>query len=145
LPRVFSESQSGRSFEKGAGPFSFVLDELKEVCLKFIVPGSKTVFQPDVYATIIAYTPFFTSPAQQVLVQGWQVTPQNLPQLLTILEKQLQELEDRVAEVSGIAQAQLDALRVFLQHSNFNIHDISSFRRIRRDWSVVSSRRACSR
>jgi hypothetical protein len=71
------------------------------------------VFQPDVYATIIAYTPFFTSPAQQILVQGWQVTPQNLPQLLTILEKQLQELEDRVAEVSGIAQAQLDALRVF--------------------------------
>jgi hypothetical protein len=81
------------------------------------------VFQPDVYATIIAYTPFFTSPAQQVLVQGWQVTPQNLPQLLTILEKQLQELEDRVAEVSGIAQAQLDALRVFLQHSKFNIHE----------------------
>ncbi|XP_065351660.1 KICSTOR complex protein SZT2-like isoform X3 [Cloeon dipterum] len=90
---------------------SSVKASLEAVSCKFTIPGSTKVFQPDVYATIIAHTPFFTSPAQQVLVQGWQVTPQNLPQLLIILEKQLQELEGKVAEVSGIAQAQLDALR----------------------------------
>ncbi|XP_059469171.1 KICSTOR complex protein SZT2-like [Neocloeon triangulifer] len=90
---------------------SSVKASLEGVSQKFIIPGSTKVFQPDVYATIIAHTPFFTSPAQQVLVQGWQVTQQNLPQLLTILEQQLQELEGKVAEVSGIAQAQLDALR----------------------------------
>ena len=33
---------------------------------QFIVPGSTMVFEPEIYATIIAHTPFFTSPAQQV-------------------------------------------------------------------------------
>ena len=48
----------------------------------------------------------------QVLVQGWHVTADNLPLLMSIVEQQLQELEGRVAQVSSIAQEQLDALRV---------------------------------
>jgi hypothetical protein len=58
----------------------------------------------------------------QVLVQGWQVTAKNLPLLMSVVEQQLQELEGRVAEVSGIAQEQLDALRVSIPFLNCNIY-----------------------
>jgi hypothetical protein len=36
-------------------------------CLfQFSIPGSNFVFQPEIYVTVIAHTPFFTTPAQQV-------------------------------------------------------------------------------
>ncbi|KAG7166246.1 KICSTOR complex protein SZT2-like 2 [Homarus americanus] len=44
---------------------------LKGIVRPFYVPGSQLLFQPEVYLTIIAHTPFFKSQSQQVLVQGW--------------------------------------------------------------------------
>lgn len=48
----------------------------------------------------------------QVLVQGWQVTQDNLAEFLAAIRKQLQLLEDTIAEVSALAYDQLEALRI---------------------------------
>ncbi|KAK7862806.1 hypothetical protein R5R35_004159 [Gryllus longicercus] len=77
----------------------------------FMIPGSLVYFQPQIYVTVIAHTPFFTTPAQQVLVQGWQVSPQNLCEFLEAIKGQLERLEDTVAEVAGVVHEQLEALR----------------------------------
>lgn len=62
--------------------------------------------------TVIAYTSFFTSPAQQVLlVQGWLITAYNVNSLTQYVEKQLYLLEERVATVTAIANQQLENLR----------------------------------
>lgn len=78
----------------------------------FIIPGSLVHFQPQIIVTVIAHTPFFTTPAQQVLVQGWQVTPENLNEFLESIRIQLERLEDIVAEVAGVVHEQLEAWRV---------------------------------
>lgn len=36
------------------------------VDFQFTIPGSCLKFQPDIYVTVIAHTPFFATPAQQV-------------------------------------------------------------------------------
>lgn len=61
--------------------------------------------------TVIAHTPFFTTPAQQVLVQGWLITADNVNSLTQYIEKQLCLLEERVATVTSIANQQLENLR----------------------------------
>lgn len=64
--------------------------------------------QPEIYVTIVAHTPFLISPAQQVLVQGWLVTLNNINQLTNFVEKQLNILEEKIASVTAIANQQLD-------------------------------------
>lgn len=68
--------------------------------------------QPEIYVTIVAHTPFLISPAQQVLVQGWLVTLNNINQLTNFVEKQLNILEEKIASVTAIANQQLDHSRV---------------------------------
>lgn len=67
--------------------------------------------QPEIYVTVIAHTPFFISPAQPVLVQGWLVTTSNVNQLTNLIEKQLNILEEKVASVTAIASQQLENQR----------------------------------
>ncbi|KAF4533502.1 hypothetical protein B566_EDAN000987, partial [Ephemera danica] len=76
-----------------------------------VTPTTVVVFLAEKYRMVFCLD---VSPSLSavVLVQGWQVKGKNLPLLMSIVEQQLQELEGRVAEVSGIAQEQLDALRV---------------------------------
>lgn len=81
------------------------------ILLQFTIPGSKRIMQPEIYVTIIAHTPFFTSPAQQVLVQGWLVTLDNVKQLTDFIENQLHVLEEKVACVTAIASQQLENLK----------------------------------
>lgn len=78
---------------------------------QFVVPGSGRVMRPEIYVTVIAHTPFFTSPAQQVLVQGWLVNVDNVSDLTSFIEQQLNILEERVALVTAIANQQLETLR----------------------------------
>lgn len=87
--------------------------------------------QPEIYVTVIAHTPFFTSPAQQVLVQGWLITADNVNSLTQYIEKQLYLLEERVATVTAIANQQLENLRaeserlvgrLFEENSNCNLN-----------------------
>lgn len=61
--------------------------------------------------TVIAHTPFLTSPSQQVLVQGWLLTANNVNHLIQHLEKQLNLLEEKVSFVAAIANQQLETLK----------------------------------
>ncbi|XP_043250268.1 KICSTOR complex protein SZT2-like isoform X1 [Colletes gigas] len=96
-----------------------VIDEVCVATKRFLegiikpltIPGSNRKMQPEIYVTIIAHTPFFTSPAQQVLVQGWLVTMKNVNQLTNFIEEQLNILEEKVASVTAIASQQLENLR----------------------------------
>lgn len=78
---------------------------------QFIIPGSKQIIQPEIYVTVIVHTPFFTNPAQQVLVQGWLVTMDNVARLMEIIESQLNLLEEKVAQVTSLVNLQLETLR----------------------------------
>ncbi|XP_032678990.1 KICSTOR complex protein SZT2-like [Odontomachus brunneus] len=84
---------------------------LEGITRPFTIPGSKRVMQPEIYVTVIAHTPFYTNPAQQVLVQGWLITADNVNSLTQYVEKQLYLLEERVATVTAIANQQLEHLR----------------------------------
>ncbi|XP_014480858.1 PREDICTED: protein SZT2-like [Dinoponera quadriceps] len=84
---------------------------LEGITRPFTIPGSKRVMQPEIYVTVIAHTPFFTNPAQQVLVQGWLITADNVNSLTQYVEKQLYLLEERVATVTAVANQQLEHLR----------------------------------
>ncbi|EFN84896.1 KICSTOR complex protein SZT2 isoform X2 [Harpegnathos saltator] len=84
---------------------------LEGITRPFTIPGSKRVMQPEIYVTVIAHTPFFTNPAQQVLVQGWLITADNVNSLTQYVEKKLYELEEKVATVTAIANQQLEHLR----------------------------------
>ncbi|CAL7950911.1 unnamed protein product [Xylocopa violacea] len=84
---------------------------LESIIRPFTVPGSKRIMQPEIYVTVIAHTPFFASPAQQVLVQGWLVTLDNVKQLMNFIENQLHILEEKVACVTSIANQQLENIR----------------------------------
>lgn len=80
--------------------------------MQFTVPGSCYVVQPRIYLTVIAHTPFFMSPAQQVLLKGIQVTSANLEQIFRSVERQLKVLGERIADVSGMALDQIDEQKV---------------------------------
>ncbi|CAK9801279.1 KICSTOR complex protein SZT2 [Anthophora quadrimaculata] len=84
---------------------------LESIIRPFTIPGSKKIMQPEIYVTIIAHTPFYTCPAQQVLVQGWLVTADNVNQLTNFIESQLHILEEKVACITAIASQQLENLR----------------------------------
>ena len=61
--------------------------------------------------TVIAHTPFFTNPAQQVLVQGWLLSKENVSSLMELIESELNFLEERVAQVTNLVNSQLECLR----------------------------------
>nr|XP_033323084.1 KICSTOR complex protein SZT2-like isoform X4 [Megalopta genalis] len=84
---------------------------LEGIIKPFVIPGSNRKMQPEIYVTVIAHTPFFTSPAQPVLVQGWLVTTSNVNQLTNFIEWQLNILEEKVASVTAVASQQLENLR----------------------------------
>ncbi|XP_033214181.1 KICSTOR complex protein SZT2-like isoform X2 [Belonocnema kinseyi] len=84
---------------------------LEGITRPFIIPGSTRLMKPEIYVTVIAHTPFFSNPAQQVLVQGWLVTMGNLGSLMHFIEKQLSILEEKVAQVTGVVNQQLEHQR----------------------------------
>ena len=45
-------------------------NSLEGAARPFCVPGSQLLLKPDIYVTIIAWTPFLTSDAQLVIHQG---------------------------------------------------------------------------
>lgn len=111
-----SPSQSTVDFQKGV----ILLDEiltcfktsLEGLCQQFTVPGNTLIFQPCIYLTVIVNTPFFMSPAQQVLVKGVQVTTKNLQEIIHLVEVQFHLLENKIAHVSALAHDQMDLQRV---------------------------------
>ncbi|KAK5639276.1 hypothetical protein RI129_011768 [Pyrocoelia pectoralis] len=107
-----SPSQSAVDIQKGEILFDEILQCIKAtvqgLCRQFTVPGNSLVFQPSVYLTVIVNTPFFMSPAQQVLVEGVHITAKNLQEIVTLIESQFNFLEERIAQVSAIAHDEID-------------------------------------
>ncbi|XP_014246112.1 KICSTOR complex protein SZT2-like isoform X2 [Cimex lectularius] len=90
---------------------SAVRHSIEGVVKPFYVPGTDIIFEPDLFVTVIVHTPFFTTPAQQVLVQGWRVTAENVEEFLSAIIKQLELLEDTIADVSALVHDEIESLR----------------------------------
>ncbi|XP_066587997.1 KICSTOR complex protein SZT2-like [Prorops nasuta] len=81
---------------------------LENIIRPFTVPGSSRLMKPDIYITVVAHTSFVTSPAQQVLIQGWLLTTENVGYLVQLIENQLNLLEEKVAVVTATANQELE-------------------------------------
>ncbi len=85
---------------------------LEGVVWPFYVPGSQLLLRPDLFVTVIAWTPFLaSSDAQLVLQQGWPLTKENLPALLECVTEKLHRLEERIVHVNSAVQLDLAATR----------------------------------
>lgn len=63
-------------------------------------------------------TPFFMSPAQQVLVKGVQICQSNLQEVIAFVESQFHLLEGKIADVSATVHEQNETQKVgFIKHS----------------------------
>lgn len=99
---------------------TFLFDEVfatlsqcvEKLVMPFNVPGSCVVFQPEIYATVIAYIPHYTPAVQQVLIQGWPLTPDNCALFLSKVSAGLREICIVLAEATaGVAELH-DQLRL---------------------------------
>ena len=72
------------------------------------IPGCLQVFQPCIYLTVIVNTPFFISPAQQVLIKGVQISSQNVQDVISSVQSQFNYIEGRIAHMSVLAYDQID-------------------------------------
>ncbi|RZC33025.1 SZT2-like, partial [Asbolus verrucosus] len=74
-----SPSQSIVDIQKGEILFDEILTSFKTsvegLTKQFTIPGNSLIFQPSLFLTVMVNTPFFMSPAQQVLVKVPMVSP----------------------------------------------------------------------
>ncbi|CAG9855485.1 unnamed protein product [Phyllotreta striolata] len=110
-----SPSHANVSVHKDEILFDEILNCFKysifELCKKFTIPGNSTMFQPNIFLTVIVNTPFFLSPAQQVLVKGVQIMQNNLQEILKSVEKQFHILQEKIVDACSAALDQLDYQR----------------------------------
>ena len=85
---------------------------LEGVIRPFYVPGSQVLFRPDIYVTLIAWTPFLCTGAQTVLHQGWLLTPHNLDAFMKTVVTGLQELEDHVSRIAAFVIDELETIKI---------------------------------
>lgn len=69
-------------------------------------------------------TPFFMSPAQQVLVKGVQMTTDNLEEIINFVVEQFNLLEGKIADVSAMVHDQNEFQKV--SHFYFQVFLINS-------------------
>lgn len=85
--------------------FSTLSQCIKKLVMPFYVPGSRLLFQPEIYVTVIAYIPHYTPAVQQVLIQGWPLTSENCDLFLTRVSSGLREICIVLAEATaGVAE-----------------------------------------
>lgn len=80
--------------------WSSIPQKLYTLFLEFIrsvyIPNTQIIFSPEIYVSVVAQG---THPNPiVVLVQGFKLSPQTLPNLLEILKKQLKHLEDKIVK-----------------------------------------------
>ncbi|KAJ8945629.1 hypothetical protein NQ314_009160 [Rhamnusium bicolor] len=111
-----SPSQANVDIQKGEILFDEILNCFKAsmdgLCRQFTIPGNSLVFQPCIYLTVIVNTPFFMSPAQQVLVKGVQVTPSNISEIIDYVEKHFHLLEGKIADAAAVALDQIEIQKI---------------------------------
>jgi len=62
---------------------------LRALSQSFRVPGSEHNFQPELYISILAYQPFYTSDSNNFIVHGFKLTLENLNSLMDSVRKKL--------------------------------------------------------
>lgn len=86
-------------------------DSLEGVVRPFYVPGSQLLLKPDIYVTVIAWTPFLATGTQQVLHQGWLLNSENLASFMSGVVTSLHLLEERISHVTSCVQTELQMIR----------------------------------
>ncbi|XP_070564104.1 KICSTOR complex protein SZT2-like isoform X4 [Ptychodera flava] len=66
----------------------------------FTVPGSSLLLSPQIYVTVVAYTPLMSTHTQQVIVQGCLITKDNVNSLLEKVQSDLDQFETCLFEAS---------------------------------------------
>lgn len=79
------------------------------------------MFQPCIYLTIMANTPFFITPAQQVILKGIQMTPRNVNEIIKRVETHFHVLQGKIAEACMQALEKIDNHRVSNQKTHIVI------------------------
>ena len=107
---------------------------------QFTIPGNSLVFQPSLYLTVMVNTPFFMSPAQQVLVKGVQITSSNLQEIVSFVQNQFHLLEGKIADVTAMVHDQDEFQKVTLRESKKNrklVIEVAYFRcNMKESWVV---------
>ena len=85
---------------------------IEGVIRPFYVPGSQVLFKPDIYVTVIAWTPFLCHGAQTVLHQGWLLTPSNLDSFMKTVVSGLHKLEEHVSRIAAFVIDELETIRI---------------------------------
>lgn len=83
--------------------FTALSRSLKGLAQPFFVPGSRLLFQPEIFVTVLAHTPFFTTEGQQVVAQGWKLTTDNVDNFIGLLKERFQEITESVSKVTARA------------------------------------------
>ena len=85
---------------------------LEGVIRPFYVPGSQLLFKPDIYVTVIAWTPFLCSGAQAVLHQGWLLTPLNLDLFMKGVVSGISRLEEHISRIAAFVIDELETIKI---------------------------------
>ena len=113
----------------------------------FYVPGSQLLLNPDIYVTVIAWTPFIAEGAQAVLCQGISklfyvaklisnyfyyyyfftlgclVTPNNVEEVIKSIVYRLDELEKRSFEVSADVNNVMSNMRAEAERLTYGLFE----------------------
>ncbi|ODM96718.1 Protein SZT2 [Orchesella cincta] len=65
----------------------------------FEVPGSRRMFGPEIFITVIAHTPFFTPVTDQVLIQGQILDSQTCDKIIHLIFGRLNDIENKIASI----------------------------------------------
>lgn len=126
-----SPSQATIDIQKGEVLFDEIFDcfkhSLEGLTQQFTVPGNPVVFKPNIYLTVIVNTPFFMSPAQQVLVKGVEITSTKLPEIIKFVGDQFHIIEGKIAEVATFAYDQMDSERAQNESNVLNLNESERF------------------
>lgn len=67
------------------------------------------------------------TPAQQVLIKGIMIASSNVEEIFSMVEKRLKVLEERISEVAGLAQDQIDEQAVSFNYYFINMLNFISY------------------
>jgi hypothetical protein len=84
---------------------------LDGVTRPFYVPGSQLLFKPDIFVSVIAWTPFLCAGAQSVVHQGWLLTPDNMEDFMRGVALGLTQLEKHIARIAAVVIDELETIR----------------------------------
>ncbi|XP_030748432.1 LOW QUALITY PROTEIN: KICSTOR complex protein SZT2-like [Sitophilus oryzae] len=92
---------------------------------QFTIPGNTIIFQPTIYLTIMVNTPFFVSPAQQVILKGVKLMSQNIKEIIKCVELHFDMLEEKIAEVCIQALDKLDNQKISSRETNGGFEQVN--------------------